>query len=66
MKRYRFVVEEYVGGQYGFPTPCPLNMVGKYTHLPITVGSRACERCENHLEVDGEYVKCKARVSVLP
>ena len=49
-------------------TPCPHEQKGKYTHVIINVGSKACCRCPYHMGKETDYVKCKLNekdVSVL-
>lgn len=66
MRKIRFKqIDSVLGSDY--PTLCPYEQKGRYTHEIIGVGSRACHLCKYYGGVAEDYVKCKfeRNVSVL-
>lgn len=64
MTNIKFVEEEFVGGYYNYPTPCPYKQENRYQHRIIGVGSTPCERCDCFIERKENIVKCNY-VSIL-
>lgn len=54
MKYPRYNVNEFVGGHYEYTTRCPFGISGRYTHVPIMVGSLACQRCVHFKDINTE------------
>ena len=54
MKYPKYNLNEYVGGNFEYTTPCPFGIQGKYTYEVLMVGSLACQRCEHFRGINKE------------
>lgn len=57
--KIKYEITEMRGLGSSYSTLCPYSEQGRYTHETIRVGSQVCQRCDYHISMNENYVKCK-------
>lgn len=65
MSVVKFIENEYAGGSYDYPTPCPHGCGNPYTEKTYGAGGFGCQRCCYYGgRIDDEHLRCNY-VSIL-